>query len=91
MRLTGGPPAGSSCRSAALVSPPLRGEESPRRGSQEPDGAVLLRLRVQDSCASFCWFLRQRIPALMKPSMSPSKTDCGLPDSNCVRRSLTIV
>ena len=33
---------------------------------------------------------RQRMPASRKPSMSPSSTDCGLPDSYSVRRSLTI-
>ncbi len=34
--------------------------------------------------------LRQRIPASRKPSISPLKTDSGLPTSCSVRRSLTI-
>gem|GEM_PF-3685792 len=45
-------------------------------------------LRIHDSSRSALRF--QRIPASMKPSMSPSKTALVLPTSYSVRRSLTI-
>ena len=45
------------------------------------------RLPLPDQAA---WLRRQRMPASMKPSMSPSSTAVGLPTSYSVRRSFTI-
>ena len=56
------------------------------RGIPDDDDA---RERSDQSSAVSCC-LRQRIPASMKPSMSPSNTESGLPTSKLVLRSLTI-
>ena len=59
----------------------------PSGGSLTPM-MLLMKRAAQSSTVSCC--LRQRMPASMKPSMSPSKTESGLPTSKLVRRSLTI-
>ena len=47
----------------------------------EPGGYSLAALR---------WSARQRMPASIKSSISPSSTDAALPTSCSVRKSLTI-
>lgn len=64
------------------------------RAWREPDsapstGSVRGQSRIGYAWASALAPARQRMPAAMKPSRSPSKTELGLPDSYPVRRSLT--
>ena len=67
-------------RKRVRAPPPL-----PASRSVGPSGR-----RSQEASSAFSCCLRQRMPASMKPSMSPSNTASGLPTSWLVRRSLTI-
>ena len=62
-------------------------QATPRPGGTHAGDALPVPATQPTDC-SCC--LRQRIPASMKPSISPSKTESGLPTSWPVRRSLTI-